>query len=218
MGSRGPSGAPSCGVHVRLPPVGHRRGSAVRQPQHLRMPTHHFHRMRRRFRPNSPEEQDFFHPGGDHCAGARPRSSVSETHCRGRRERSKHMRVPAFKNTTKIQRESPTRGRKNENCGGRGTKKREILGPPPFGAPPLGAPPFVVQKFNIQKLAEVEIGRSRPRSGDTPGETPPETPPGDLQVGRGRKLKVKVKVKGGGGFQKGRGLKGELGRGREGLE
>ena len=57
-------------------------------------------------------------------------------------------------------------GEKNDNCGGRGKKKREILGPPPFGAPPFGAPLFVVpkfniQKFNIQKLAEVEIGRSR---------------------------------------------------------
>ena len=28
-----------------------------------------------------------------------------------------------------------------KNCGGRGKKKREILGPPPFGAPPFEAPP-----------------------------------------------------------------------------
>ena len=47
--------------------------------------------------------------------------------------------------------------------------------PPPSWAHPsgplfrglclFGAPSFMVQKFNIQKLAEVEIGRSRPRSG-----------------------------------------------------
>ena len=48
-------------------------------------------------------------------------------------------------------------------------KKCEFLGPPPLGtpllgAPPFGAPPFGVPKFNIRKLAEVEIGRSRPRS------------------------------------------------------
>ena len=32
--------------------------------------------------------------------------------------------------------------RKKENCGGRGKKKREILGLPPFWAPPFWAPPF----------------------------------------------------------------------------
>ena len=37
--------------------------------------------------------------------------------------------------------------RKKETCGGRGKKKREILGPPPFGAPPFGAPPFGAPAF-----------------------------------------------------------------------
>ena len=37
--------------------------------------------------------------------------------------------------------------RKKEHCGGRGEKKREILGPPPFGAPPFGAPPFGAPPF-----------------------------------------------------------------------
>ena len=46
-----------------------------------------------------------------------------------------------FKNTTKIPREDTQReGRKKENCGGRGKKKREILGSPPFGTPPLRPP------------------------------------------------------------------------------
>ena len=81
-------------------------------------------------------------------------------------------------------------GEKKENCGGRGQKKREILGTHPsghhpFGAPPFGAPLFLGLGFHpsgpralggpkIQhpkidrsrnwpksKLAEVEIGRSR---------------------------------------------------------
>ena len=46
---------------------------------------------------------------------------------------------PGASNTTKI---PPREGRKNENCGGRGEKKREILGSPPFGPPPFGPPPF----------------------------------------------------------------------------
>ena len=53
-------------------------------------------------------------------------------------------------NTTKIPRKRPTReGEKNKNCGGKGKKKREILGPHrsgphPFGTPPppFGPPPF----------------------------------------------------------------------------
>ena len=40
--------------------------------------------------------------------------------------------------------------RKNENCGGRGTKKREILGPPPFG-PTLRAPIGGVRGLCIAK-------------------------------------------------------------------
>ena len=55
-----------------------------------------------------------------------------------------HLRVPAFNHTTKIPRNDPQeRKRKNENCGGRGKKKRENLGLPPFGAPTFGAPLFL---------------------------------------------------------------------------
>ena len=40
-----------------------------------------------------------------------------------------HLRVPVFKNTTKIQRKGPTReGEKNKNCGGRGEKEERNFG------------------------------------------------------------------------------------------
>ena len=46
-------------------------------------------------------------------------------HTTAREPKRAHLRVPVFKNTTKIQRRGPTReGEKNENCGGRGKKKR----------------------------------------------------------------------------------------------
>ena len=51
-----------------------------------------------------------------------------------------HLRVPAFKNTTKIQREDPQREKKSENGGGRGKKKREILGGPAEGGLAEGGP------------------------------------------------------------------------------
>ena len=41
-----------------------------------------------------------------------------------------------FKNHQNSTRGPPRERRNNENCGGRGTKKREILCSPPFGAPP----------------------------------------------------------------------------------
>ena len=49
---------------------------------------------------------------------------------------------PGLQNTTKIPREDTQRGKKKEFLSGRGEKKREILGPPPFGPPPFGPPPF----------------------------------------------------------------------------
>ena len=74
-------------------------------------------------------------------------------------------------------RRPPEREEKNEFCGGRGTKKREIFGPPPFGAPtlrtplllvwvPLGAPPF-------STLLAHTIGAP------TPLDPPPRPPPTD---------------------------------------
>ena len=55
-------------------------------------------------------------------------------HTTTREPKRAHLRVPVFKNTTKIQRKGPTReGEKNKNCGGRGKKKSEILGGPAEG-------------------------------------------------------------------------------------
>ena len=89
-------------------------------------------------------------------------------HTTSREHQTCSFERPGASNTTKIPRKDQQE-RENENCGGRGKKKREILALPPvgpptfsmFGPPPFGALPFVVQKFNVQKLAEVEIGRSR---------------------------------------------------------
>ena len=56
---------------------------------------------------------------------------------------------------------TPKRGRKNENSDGAWEKKkREILGPPPFGTPPFGAPtlrgphPFEPAPFGDQTVTE----------------------------------------------------------------
>ena len=50
-------------------------------------------------------------------------------HTTAREPKRAHLRVPAFKNTTKIPREDPQRERekKSENGSGRGKKKSEIL-------------------------------------------------------------------------------------------
>ena len=59
-----------------------------------------------------------------------------------------HFRAPALQTTPKFHARTPRERKKKENCGGRGKKKREILGPPPFGAPPFGwAPPFWAPPF-----------------------------------------------------------------------
>ena len=55
-------------------------------------------------------------------------------------------------NTTKIPRKRPKeREKRIKNCGGR-EKKREILGPPPFGASPFGPPPFGPPPFGAPSL------------------------------------------------------------------
>ena len=71
----------------------------------------------------------------------RPRSrKPSGFHTTTREPKRAHVRVPAFKNTTKIQRKGSTReGEKNKNCGGRRKKKSEILGGPAEGGRRRGA-------------------------------------------------------------------------------
>ena len=54
---------------------------------------------------------------------------------------------PGASNTTKIPRKDPKRGKEVRKLWRRREKKREILGPPPFGAPPFGAPPFWAPHF-----------------------------------------------------------------------
>ena len=53
-----------------------------------------------------------------------------------------HLSAPGIqKHHQNSTRRDPEREEKNEFCGGRGKKKREILGSPPFGPPPFGPHP-----------------------------------------------------------------------------
>ena len=61
-------------------------------------------------------------------------------------------------NATKIPREDTQRQTKRVKMGGRGEKKREILGPPPFGAPPFGAPPFLAPPFGAPPFEAPPFG------------------------------------------------------------
>ena len=150
--------------------------------------------------------------------------AVTESACRaregprGRRgftrqpENSKraHLSAPALQTPKFRERGQQEREKRMKTVAGRGTKKREILGPHPSGPRPWGPHPLwsknsTSKNWPKSKLAEV----------DRAPETPPEAPPGDLQVGRGEIESESERRR---GFQKGRGLKGGLGRGRGGLE
>ena len=62
-------------------------------------------------------------------------------HTTAREPKRAHFRVPALRNTTKIPREDPQRGKKRTKMGsGRGKKKREISGGPAEGCPAEGCP------------------------------------------------------------------------------
>ena len=72
-------------------------------------------------------------------------------HTTAREPKRAHLRVPAFRNTTKIQREDPQRERERARMGGEDGKKKRNFGPPAFGPQPLflglgphlsGPPPF----------------------------------------------------------------------------
>ena len=112
----------------------------------------------------------------DQAAGARTRQPENSKRA--------HFRAPALQTPPKFHVRTPRERKKIENCGGRREKKREILGPPPFGAPPFWAPLFLglglhplgphtlssenstsknwpKSNWPKSKLAEVEIGRSR---------------------------------------------------------
>ena len=62
-------------------------------------------------------------------------------HTTAREPKRAHLRVPAFKNTTKIQRERPKeREKRMKTVTGEGKKKSEILGGPAEGGPAEGGP------------------------------------------------------------------------------
>ena len=63
---------------------------------------------------------------------------------------------PGASNTTKIPRKRPKeREKRMKNCGGRGKKKREILGPHHSGPHPSGAPPF---GFVVTDFGQTDFG------------------------------------------------------------
>ena len=70
---------------------------------------------------------------GPPCAGPPGVGEVCSRFSWGAHTTTREPQPPNFHKTT------PKRRRMNENCGGRGRKKREILGPPPSGLPPFGA-------------------------------------------------------------------------------
>ena len=72
----------------------------------------------------------------DRAAGARTRQPENSKRA--------HFRAPALQTPPKFHEKTPRETQRERNGGEKGKKKREILGPPPFGAPPFGAPPFGV--------------------------------------------------------------------------
>ena len=93
-----------------------------------------------------------------------------------------HLRVPALRTPPKFHERNCKRGRKKENCGGTGKKKRAILGPPSFRAPnpsgrhPLRPPPFGAHLF---------LGFGAPTLRAPPSGPPPQrlTEPGLSWIG-----------------------------------
>ena len=85
------------------------------------------------------------------------------------------MRVPSFKNTTKILREDPQREKKSENSSRRGKKKTRNFGPPPFEPPPFGPPRCGTPPFGPSTLF-LGLG-SHPSGALTPLNPHPSLPP-----------------------------------------
>ena len=95
-----------------------------------------------------------------HDTGGRTRGNpggigaAKASHDSQRTQNVHNLRVPAFNNTTKIQRKEPPREEERMKIvAGEGNKKREISGSPPFGAPTLRGP-------TSRKLQKAVWGRS----------------------------------------------------------
>ena len=61
-----------------------------------------------------------------HFASPKKNHFAPGLHTTAREPKRAHSMVPAFNHTTKIRRNDPKRGRKSENCGGRGKKERNF--------------------------------------------------------------------------------------------
>ena len=117
-----------------------------------------------------------------------------------------HFTAPAIQTPPKFHEKHPERHRNSETVAGKGKKKSEILGPPPFGAPPFrgptlsgphpfGAPPFWAPPFWAPPFW------APPKEAETPRRPLVETPgrpSGDLRETPGRPPRD-LQVRGGGG-------------------
>ena len=114
--------------------------------------------------------------------GGPKRTDRRGSHTTARELQTCTFQGPGASNTTKIPRKDPQENeRRKKTVAGEGKKKREILGPPPFGAPPFGPtlrgpgaplflglgfhpsglPPFGGPTLCGPKIQHSKIGRSR---------------------------------------------------------
>ena len=84
-----------------------------------------------------------------------------------------HFRAPALQKPHQNSTKGPPRERIRKKIVAGREKKREILGPPPFGAPPFGAPPFGTPPFG----GPLFLGLSSHLSGPTPKQAHTLRPP-----------------------------------------
>ena len=94
-------------------------------------------------------------------------------HTTARETKRAHFRTPALQTPPKFHEKTPRETQKERNGGGKGKKKREILGLPPFGAPPFGAHPSGAPPFG----APLFLGSGLPPLGAPPFGAPQSGPP-----------------------------------------
>ena len=96
------------------------------------------------------------------------------------RPKRAHFTAPALQTPPKFHERTP-RGRERRKKIVAGEKKREILGPPPFGAPPFGVPPFGAPPFGAPPFGGPTL-RAPPFGGPTLGGPKIQHP----KIGRSR--------------------------------